>query len=123
MTVEDAAAGDLLRFLHLAGRLKETVRAGWALRGVEGAESVADHSFRLALLALVLAPRVEPPLDRERCMAMALVHDLAECLTGDITPLDGVSAEEKRRREQEAFRHLGDLAGEPRLAELWEEYD
>ena len=114
---------DILRFLHLAGRLKETARAGWALRGIESPESVADHTFRLALMALVLAPRAEPPVDRERCVAMALAHDLAESLVGDITPYDGVSADEKRRREEEAMRRLADLAGDASLLDLWREYD
>ena len=114
---------DLLRFLHLAGRLKETARAGWALRGVAAPESVADHSFRLALLAFVLAPRFDGELDRGRCVAMALAHDLAECLVGDITPYDGVSAEEKRRREEDAVRELDALAGGAGLFGLWAEYD
>ncbi|MFL5542881.1 MAG: HD domain-containing protein [Longimicrobiaceae bacterium] len=101
---------DLLRFFHLAGRLKDTPRAGWALRGVERPESVADHSWRTALLALVLARRADPPLDRERAVALALAHDLAEALVGDITPYDGISADEKRRREREAMARLADRA-------------
>ena len=113
----------LLELFHLAGRLKTTPRAGWGLRGVAHPESVADHSWRLALLALVLAPRADGPLDRERCVAMALVHDLAESLVGDITPYDGVPPEEKRRREEEAMRRLDALAGGAGLMELWEEYD
>jgi putative hydrolase of HD superfamily len=112
----------LLRFFHLAGRLKETPRAGWALRGIADPESVAEHSHRMALLALVLAPRAEPPLDAARCVAMALVHDLAEALVGDITPFDGVDAAEKRRREEEAMRSLAALAGDDALLALWREY-
>lgn len=115
------ADDDLLRFFRLAGRLKETARAGWGLRGIAKPESVADHSFRLALLAFVLAPRAG--LDRERCVAMALAHDLAECVVGDITPYDGVSAEEKRRREEEAMRRLDALAAGAGLLGLWAEYD
>lgn len=115
-------AAEVLRFLRVAGRLKETVRAGWALRGVERPESVADHSFRVALLALVLAPGADPPLDRERCLAMALVHDLAESLVGDITPYDGVSADEKCRREREAMHRLSALLGDDETLRLWEEY-
>jgi len=114
---------DLLRFFHLAGRLKETSRAGWKLRGIDRPESVADHSFRLALLALVLAPRADPPVDLQRCVAMALVHDLAESIVGDITPYDGVSAEEKRRREEEAMRRFDSLAEGAGLLALWAEYD
>ncbi|HEU4456516.1 MAG TPA: HD domain-containing protein [Longimicrobium sp.] len=113
----------LLRFFHLAGRLKETARAGWRLRGIDRPESVADHSYRLALLALVLAPKSDPPLDARRCVAMALAHDLAESIVGDITPYDGVTAEEKRLREEEAMRRLDDLAGGAGLLELWAEYD
>ncbi|HEX8906312.1 MAG TPA: HD domain-containing protein [Longimicrobiaceae bacterium] len=117
------AAAALLRFFHLAGRLKDTPRAGWALRGIPAPESVAEHSHRVALLALVLAPRAAPPLDVGRCVAMALVHDLAESLVGDITPYDGVSADEKRRREDAAIREMATLAGDASLAELWREYD
>jgi putative hydrolase of HD superfamily len=112
----------LLRFFHLAGRLKETPRAGWALRGIADPESVAEHSHRAALLALVLAPRAEPPLDVARCVAMALVHDLAEALVGDITPFDGVGSDEKLRREEEAMQRLAALAGDEGLLGLWREY-
>lgn len=118
----DAAAA-LLRFLHLAGRLKDTPRAGWTLRGISAPESVAEHSHRVAILALVLAPRAAPPLDAGRCVAMALVHDLAEALVGDITPYDGISAGDKRRREEAAMRELAALAGDASLAALWREYD
>ncbi|HEV7588455.1 MAG TPA: HD domain-containing protein [Longimicrobium sp.] len=118
-----ASADDaLLRFFHLSGRLKETPRAGWALRGISGPESVAEHSHRVALLALVLAPRAAPPLDAARCVAMALVHDLAEALVGDITPFDGVGADEKRRREEVAMQRLAALAGDDGLLGLWREY-
>lgn len=123
MTDPSDAAGDdaLLRFFHLAGRLKETPRAGWALRGIAAPESVAEHSHRVALLALVLAPRTER-LDAARCVAMALVHDLAEALVGDITPFDDVDADEKRRREEEAMRRLAAVAGDDGLLGLWREY-
>jgi putative hydrolase of HD superfamily len=113
----------LLRFLHLAGELKRTRRAGWALRGVPAAESVADHSWRMALLALLLAPRAGPEVEVARCVALALVHDLAEAVVGDITPFDGISAEDKRAREEAAMHHLSALAGDETLLELWREYD
>jgi len=123
-TAPDSASTDaLLRFLHLAGKLKSTPRAGWALRGISRPESVADHSHRVALLALVLAPRAEPRLDVTRCVALGLVHDLAEALVGDITPYDGVDAGEKRRREEDAMRQLAGLGGDDSLLVLWREYD
>ncbi len=118
---EPTSVDGLLRFFHLAGRLKDTPRAGWALRGIASPESVAEHSHRVALLALVLGPRAG--LDVSRCVALGLVHDLAEALVGDITPYDGVSADEKRRREEEAMCHLAELAGDAGLLALWQEYD
>lgn len=119
----DGDAARLLEFFRLALRLKETRRAGWALRGVEDAESVADHSYAVALMALVMAPRVHPPLDAARCVALALAHDLAECLVGDITPYDGVSGDEKRRREAAAIATLAEMAEYGEIERLWREYD
>ncbi len=96
--------------------LKELDRAGWKRVGVTNPESVADHSFGVALAALVLAP---PHLDRARLLGMALVHDLAEVRVGDITPHDGVPREEKRRRESVAAHEM--FAHRPDLLALWAE--
>ena len=41
----------------------------------------------------------------------ALVHDLAECIVGDLTPHCGVSPEEKHRREDEAMQKIAELTG------------
>jgi putative hydrolase of HD superfamily len=97
-------------------RLKEVRRAGWGRIGIADAESVADHSYGVALLALVGCP---PGLDRDKLVAMALLHDLAESHVGDITPHDGVSRQEKHRRERAAIHHI--LAGAPALLAIWEE--
>jgi putative hydrolase of HD superfamily len=86
---EAEAAHGLARFLHRVGQLKHVPRTGWLDRGVPAAatESVADHTFRLALLAW-LAAADEPRLDRERVLKLALLHDLAEAVTGDLPPYD-----------------------------------
>lgn len=42
----------------------------------------------------------------DSCIKMALVHDLAECIVGDITPYDGISKEEKNRRETQAIQQI-----------------
>lgn len=83
----------LVRFVHRIGRLKFLPRTGWLHCGVPPAEteSVADHAFRTALLAWLAAglERTDgPPLDRDRVLKLALVHDLAEALAGDPTPYD-----------------------------------
>lgn len=57
-----------------------------------------------------------------RCMELTIVHDLAECIVGDITPVCGISAEEKHRREQAAMEELAELVGAsgPYLLQLFE---
>jgi putative hydrolase of HD superfamily len=113
---------EITGFLYEIGLLKRFKRTGWFTAGVPAPESVADHSFRVALLALVLSRGADPPLDRERCVAMALVHDLAESIVGDITPYDGVTTAEKHRRERGAMERLSAMLGDDEVLRLWEEY-
>lgn len=99
-----------------AFNLKAVARAGWRRIGVAHPESVAAHSWGTAFLALLRCP---PELDRGRVLALALIHDLAEARVGDITPYDGVSVDEKHRREREAIASM--LADHAALRALWEE--
>lgn len=70
-------------FLFEVGMLKRTPRSGWAfLPGAEG-ESVADHVFRMAVIAWTLA-RLEPTVNADRVIELALFHDLPEARTGDL---------------------------------------
>lgn len=108
------------------GQLKRLFRQGWLKRGVpsDRCESVADHSFAVALLALT-AP-CEVPFDRTRAALLALVHELGEVYAGDITPVDGVGPEEKRRRERESLARVIEGLDEQTaalLAALWEEFE
>lgn len=100
----------IVDFLFEAGTLKRTQRSGWAfLLGSEG-ESVADHSFRTALIALALS-RLTPGVDGDRMLRMALVHDLAEARTGDLNYVHQkyVTADEGRaERDQVEGLPFGD---------------
>ena len=70
-------------FLFEVGMLKRTPRSGWNfLPGAEG-ESVADHSFRMTVIAWTLA-RLNPEVNPDRVVEMALFHDLPETRTGDL---------------------------------------
>ncbi|MEX2314675.1 MAG: HD domain-containing protein, partial [Thermomicrobiales bacterium] len=82
-------ADAILGFWSQALQLKRLRRTGWLDRGVAGPESVADHSWGVALLAWLLA-RDQPGLDRERVLLLGLVHDLPEAVAGDPTPFDDV---------------------------------
>ena len=98
----------LLDFLLYVGQAKRTYRTGWVLRGVERVESVADHMYRMSLMALLLPNTVDEQA-KTRCMKLALVHDLAESVVGDLTHFDPVDKEEKHRRENEAMLNLTEL--------------
>ncbi|MDP6538892.1 MAG: HD domain-containing protein [Planctomycetota bacterium] len=75
---------ETLRALLALTPLDALPRTGWIQHGIAAPESVAGHLTGTALLALTLAPRVEPALDVDRCVALALVHDAPEALTGDL---------------------------------------
>ncbi|MEM9379729.1 MAG: HD domain-containing protein [Planctomycetota bacterium] len=77
------AGGALDALLELLA-LDDLPRTGWLLRGVRSPESVAGHILGVGYVALALAPRVDPPLDLARVLAMALVHDAPEARSGDL---------------------------------------
>jgi 5'-deoxynucleotidase YfbR-like HD superfamily hydrolase len=75
---------DALRALLRLLPLDQLPRTGWLLRGVPDPESIAGHSLGAAFCALALAPRVEPPLDVDRVVALCVVHDAPEAESGDL---------------------------------------
>ncbi|KAM6991791.1 5'-deoxynucleotidase HDDC2 isoform 2-T2 [Tautogolabrus adspersus] len=118
-----AGMSNMLQFMKLIGQLKRVPRTGWVYRNVKKPESVSDHMYRMAMMSLTIT---DPTVDKDRCIKLALVHDMAECIVGDIAPSDNISKEEKHRREEEAMRHLSSLLPEGLKQEiygLWEEYE
>ncbi|XP_035152518.3 5'-deoxynucleotidase HDDC2 isoform X1 [Callithrix jacchus] len=116
-------ARSLLQFLRLMGQLKRVPRTGWVYRNVQRPESVSDHMYRMAIMAMVIK---DDRLNKDRCVRLALVHDMAECIVGDIAPADNIPKEEKHRREEEAMKQITQLLPEDlrkELYELWEEYE
>ncbi len=115
-----------LKFLLLANQLKTTPRTGWAVRGVANCESVADHSFGVAITALTLSEMVPQKLDRGKIVIMAILHDMAESVTGDLSlggsrllP-PGAKAEAEGRAMDEAF---GGLDFAESWLEIWQEFE
>ncbi|KAK2890275.1 hypothetical protein Q8A73_018575 [Channa argus] len=79
--------------------------------------------YRMAMMSLTIT---DPTVNKDRCIKLALVHDMAECIVGDIAPSDNITKAEKHRREEEAMRHLSGLLPEGLKQEiygLWEEYE
>ena len=120
---------DLIEFFHTIGKLKVEKRRGWVDRGVVNGESVAEHSLRLAVMALVFAKRMG--LDENRAVKMAVVHDLPESICGDVATrikeeLQEMPNAEKKAREEKALGELCEMlesesAGE--LREVWNEFE
>ena len=108
---EASSASRAVDFFQLTEQLKRTPRTGWVNHGVDKPESIADHMYRMSLMAMVAAKSM-PELDQDRCVKLALIHDLAEAIVGDITPHDPVTKEEKRRMESDAMRKMRDMLGD-----------
>ena len=111
-------------------RLKRLDRTGWTLRGLApGAESVASHSYGVAVASMLLADEVRArgvAVDTERLLQIALLHDWAEARTGDL-PRDAVhyyGAEVRRAAEHRAFHDItSSLGGRDRYQALYQEYE
>lgn len=114
----------LVKVLSAAGRLKQIPRTGWMSKaGVVDAESVADHSFRVSLAAMILSDLLK--LDTLKAVRIALIHDLAESYIGDLTPEQLKEGVDKPSMEEEAMlRILKDLPEEiqPPYLEAWREW-
>ncbi|KAL1399527.1 hypothetical protein pipiens_008149 [Culex pipiens pipiens] len=115
--------GDYVKFLELVGNLKHMKRTGWVLRNVKDCESISGHMYRMGMMSFLLDG--SQGLDRIRVMELALVHDLAESIVGDITPYCGISREEKLLREFSAMSEISELLGpsKDKLLELFNEYE
>ena len=77
----DIVENDIAKFLYEMGQLKRVKRSGWWIAGIEDPESAAEHSFRTAVIAYLLA-QLEGA-DREKAAAMSLFHDVSEARTND----------------------------------------
>ena len=111
---------DLLRDV---GKLKRLTRTGWIESGVCEPESVADHSYRTALLSMILAD--VDGLDTLVTMRMALIHDLAESRVGDLTPFAIEQTPEWEEKERSAIHDI--LSRLPTMqaefyGRIWKEY-
>lgn len=117
-----------LDFLALADRLKHVERRGLTRRpdGTERPETVAEHCWTLALLAILMHEEVRFPVDLARALCMVAVHDLVEIEAGDTFAFDlaglATQAERERAAADLVFATLPPDMG-ARLRGLWEEFE
>ena len=111
-------------FFKITTNLKKIPRKGWTTKlGISSPESVADHTFSMSTIAMVLADLQK--LDTHKVLKMCLIHDIAESITGDLTPED-ISKSEKIELENKTINKIlsnlpEDLA--KNYLAIWNEYN
>src|SRR5690348_2485946 len=113
----------LLAFLREAERLKTVRRSGWTSEGE--AESVAEHTWRLCLMAMLLYGDT-PGVDLARLLRMCLIHDLGEAIGGDVpAPAQTPESGKADRERADLLELTGSLPPMLRreIVELWDEYE
>jgi len=118
----------LLKFIHMAEGLKKELRNGHTSNGKR--ESVADHTWRISLMALMFSRSLDQQISIEKALKIAIVHDLAELLTGDKpyfvyegkADLQHIKAQEELAAMQKIQDILPEAIGKE-LLDLWQEYE
>ena len=117
----------ILDFYKYLDKLKRTKRAGWISQGILDSESVADHSYSVAALSMILAPKLS--VDGDKLIKMALIHDIGESIIGDVrwyTPEKGLDKDvlaKKEKDEGKAVRKILETLGKDEYLQLWEEME
>jgi len=113
----------ILDFFKTAANLKKISRQGWIDKlSLDNPESVADHSYSMAVMSMVISDLEN--YDSEKILKMVLLHDLAESKIGDHTP-EQLSNEKKIKIENNAFDKI--IENLPNLIktqylQIWQEY-
>jgi putative hydrolase of HD superfamily len=122
--MQPSELADVLTFLRAAEALKTATRSGWTSTGQP--ESVAEHSWRLCLMALVFQPSF-PDVDFARLVKICIIHDLGEAIGGDVP-----APEQARRGSSKAADERRDLLQllaplpatlRDEITALWDEYE
>lgn len=118
----------VVQVLKLAERLKFELRHSYTSNGRQ--ESVAEHTWRMSLMAVLMEPYLDQPVDMARLLKMVIIHDLVEAEAGDMSALDVLRDPSlkplKQQREIAAIENLRDALGGPLGAEvyaLWYEFE
>ncbi|MBC5772614.1 HD domain-containing protein [Pontibacter sp. KCTC 32443] len=117
----------ILEVITLAERLKSELRHSWLSDGRQ--ESVAEHTWRMALMAVLLEPYLDEEVDTAHMLKMILVHDLVEIEAGDVPAFQVMTEEAKAiklQKELTAIESLREKLGigiGQHVYELWHEFE
>ena len=110
-------------FLNTSANLKNIPRQGWIDKlAIKNPESVADHTFSMAIIGMILSDSKN--YNTEKILKMILLHDLAESITGDITPEQKNVIDKKRLEDKTMKEILSNLSEEiqTKYLDIWDEY-
>lgn len=108
----------MLSFMKVLEQLKVQKRTGWLDYGLTKCESISDHMYRMGIISMLIKNK---EVNKDQCVKIALIHDMAESLVGDITPVDPIGKEEKHRREWETIKYISEKLIKPFNEEAAEE--
>lgn len=123
-----ATLSDIYSFIHAAERLKNELRHSFTTSGRQ--ESVAEHTWRMSLLAVLLSSKLDKKVIFEKLVKMIVIHDIVEIEAGDTPVPFMVGNEDLKRQKEERERtaienvrkRLGDGIGEE-IYQLWIEFE
>ncbi len=117
---------NILQVIALAEKLKYEMRHSWLSNGRQ--ESVAEHTWRMSLMAILVEPYLDQKVNIEKLLKMVIIHDLVEAEAGDIPAFDTMNSHDlqlQNKNELEAILNIkqtltGSLGEE--LYDLWMEF-
>ena len=96
-----------LDFFKTVGKSKRLLRSGFVREKVVNPESIAEHSFRTGVIAMVFSDKFGKNLDKDKLIKMALIHDIGEIITGDVVVQRGEIIDLKLRDSKEEQERIG----------------
>lgn len=116
---------DIIKFTKIVGKLKRLKRTGWVKYNIINPESVAEHSFRLVILAMILAPKIG--VNQLKSIKMALIHDIGEAEIGDIITFHGKMRMSdpltKAKKERKAIKRIFSLIDTKEYIKIFDEFE
>ncbi len=103
---------EVFEFISKIGKLKSDGRRGWKLHDVKNPETTASHSFQLAMLVWSVG-RKKKEFNLNRAIKMALIHDICEVYSPDLTSYDAVAIDVEKEFKKEDVKDLEPVKGRP----------
>ncbi|MFC7785353.1 MULTISPECIES: HD domain-containing protein [unclassified Rossellomorea] len=119
---------NILDLIKLGEKLKSEMRHSWLSNGRQ--ESVAEHTWRVSLMAMLIEPYLTQKVDSAKLLKMIIIHDLVEAEAGDIpafdTMNDRIAKEQKAINERKSIEKIKEMLGNAlgnELYTLWFEFE